>query len=33
MQVKFYTEAGLKALDKGEGPSRLPDIKKDLVRH
>jgi hypothetical protein len=36
--VKFYTQARLDALeaekagDKGEGPSRLPDAKKDNVR-
>ena len=33
MQVKFYTEAGIAALEKGERPSRLPDAKKDLVSH
>lgn len=31
MQVKFYTEAGLAALERGEGPSKLPDAKKDPV--
>ena len=31
VQVKFYTEAGLAALEKGEGPSKLPDVKKDPV--
>lgn len=37
MQVRFYTQARLDELeankngDKGEGPSRLPDAKKDNV--
>ncbi|WWC62006.1 uncharacterized protein I303_104593 [Kwoniella dejecticola CBS 10117] len=31
VQVKFYTEAGLEALEKGEGPSKLPDAKKDMM--
>lgn len=37
MQVRFYTQARLDILekdkkgDKGEGPSRLPDAKKDSV--
>ncbi|WRT66409.1 uncharacterized protein IL334_003365 [Kwoniella shivajii] len=31
VQVKFYSQAGLDALEKGEGPSRLPDVKKDMM--
>ncbi|WVW83952.1 hypothetical protein I302_105975 [Kwoniella bestiolae CBS 10118] len=31
VQVKFYSEAGLQALEKGEGPSKLPDVKKDMM--
>ncbi|WWC89285.1 uncharacterized protein L201_004206 [Kwoniella dendrophila CBS 6074] len=31
VQVKFYSQAGLEALEKGEGPSKLPDVKKDMI--
>nr|XP_019011143.1 uncharacterized protein I206_04455 [Kwoniella pini CBS 10737]OCF49924.1 hypothetical protein I206_04455 [Kwoniella pini CBS 10737] len=31
VQVKFYTEAGLEALDKGEGSSRLPNMHRYVV--
>jgi hypothetical protein len=31
VQIRFYTQRGIDANDKGEGPSRLPDAKKDLV--
>lgn len=31
VQVKFYSQAGIDARDKGEGPSRLPDVKKDPI--
>ena len=37
VQVRFYTQSGLDSIetnkngDKGEGPSRLPDAKKDNV--
>ncbi|WVQ99431.1 hypothetical protein IAU59_006566 [Kwoniella sp. CBS 9459] len=31
VQVKFYSQAGLDALDRGEGPSALPDVKKDMM--
>jgi hypothetical protein len=32
VQVKFYSAAGLAALEAGDAPSRLPDAKKDPVR-
>ncbi|WVF71489.1 hypothetical protein IAT40_006295 [Kwoniella sp. CBS 6097] len=31
VQVKFYSQAGLDALDRGEGSSTLPDVKKDMM--
>ncbi|OCF40369.1 hypothetical protein I317_05804 [Kwoniella heveanensis CBS 569] len=31
VQVKFYSKAGLGALDSGEGPSILPDVNKDMI--
>ncbi|KAK6910047.1 hypothetical protein I203_104076 [Kwoniella mangroviensis CBS 8507] len=31
VQVKFYTASGLETLEKGEGPSKLPDVKKDMM--
>ncbi|ORY21093.1 hypothetical protein BCR39DRAFT_570024, partial [Naematelia encephala] len=31
VQVKFYSQAGLAALDRGEGPSKLPDIYRYVV--
>ncbi|WVR07080.1 hypothetical protein IAU60_004119 [Kwoniella sp. DSM 27419] len=31
VQIKFYTEAGVAALDRGEGSSTLPNVKRDQI--
>nr|XP_031863300.1 uncharacterized protein CI109_001175 [Kwoniella shandongensis]KAA5530372.1 hypothetical protein CI109_001175 [Kwoniella shandongensis] len=32
VQVKFFTDAGIAASERGEGSSKLPDLKKDMIQ-